>query len=157
VQLILSTGISRNALIVKRLTATLLGASIMIVSTMLVATVGSLWQEANLYPAALGRVFVMTILFAIAFAAINAVLVAVLHGKSATQLLSIYVGAAWLIGFMAPYLDWPSWLVRLSIFDAFGHPFVQWPTLLNFITIFGAMILSFIGAVLFSQRKPVVK
>ncbi len=157
VQLILSTGISRNALIAKRLTATLLGALIMITSTMIVATIGGLWQSANLYPAALGRVFVMTILFAVAFAAINAALVAILHGKNAVQLLSIYVGAAWLIGFMAPYLDWPSWLVRLSIFDAFGHPFVQWPTLLNFVTIIGAMSLSLVTAAVVSQRKPVVK
>ena len=157
VQLILSTGISRNALIIKRLIATLLGASIMIISTMLVATIGSLWQEANLYPAALGRVFVMSNLFAVAFAAINAALVVILNGRSAVQLLSIYVGAAWLIGFMAPYLNWPTWLVRLSIFDAFGHPFVQWPTLLNFVTIIGAMCLSFVAAVVVSQRKPVVK
>jgi ABC-2 type transport system permease protein len=157
VQLILSTGISRNALIGKRLVATLLGALIMITSTMIVATIGSIWQNANLYPAALGRVFVMTILFAVAFAAINAALVAILHGKNAVQLLSIYVGAAWLIGFMAPYLNWPTWLVRLSIFDAFGHPFVQWPTLLNFVTIIGAMCLSFVTAVVVSQQKPVVK
>ena len=33
-----------------------------------------------------------------------------------------FAGAAWLIGFMAPYLNWPNWVVRLAIFDAFGHP-----------------------------------
>ena len=61
---------------------------------------------------ALGRVFAMAALLAVAFTALSQLLVTIMHGRNATQVVSIYVAASWLVVFMAPYLDWPEWVAR---------------------------------------------
>jgi ABC-2 type transport system permease protein len=153
VQLFLSNGISKSALILKRMIAGVIGCEIIILTSLLVATIGSLLQDAPLNAEAMMRVLVIGTLFALAFAAIVSLLVSMLAGRNPTQLLSIYVGAAWMISFMVPYLDWPDWLLRLSIFDAFGHPYVDWPSNLNFVTIFGAIGIGISGSIAVSKRS----
>ena len=118
--------------------------------------VGSKIQGVDVYSNAVLRVYVMANLFALAFGGINALIVSIMRAKNVTIVLSIYVGAAWMIGFMAPYLKWPHWLVRLSIFDAFGHPFIAWPAELNFILIL-LMTLGGVGvAMAISERSAKV-
>jgi ABC-2 type transport system permease protein len=152
VQLILSAPFSWSGLILRRVVATLFGAELIIGFSIMTAIVGSNLQNVEIYSAAVFRVFVMSSVFAVAFASLNALLVAILQGRNATQLISIYVGAAWLIGFMAPYLNWPSWVVHFSIFDAFGHPFVEWPSTLNLTLISIMAIPGLIAAMLFAER-----
>lgn len=137
----------------RRVVATLLAAELIILFSIGTAIVGSQMQKVDIYPAAVFRVFIMSTLFVIAFAVLNALLVSILRGKNATQAISIYIGAAWLIGFMAPYLNWPTWLVRFSIFDAFGHPFVQWPGALNFVLIGVMAIPGLFAAIKISERS----
>lgn len=154
VQLLLSTPITWSGLILRRVVATFLGALLIIVFSTATTVVGGVLQDVEINMFAVFRVFVMSILFVLAFSAINALLVAILRGKNPTHFISIYVGAAWLIGFMAPYLNWPSWIVRFSVFEAFGHPFVQWPAALNI-----SLILVMSGPVLLSamylaERSP---
>jgi hypothetical protein len=98
----------------------------------------------------------MLSLFIAAFTALSALLVSILHGKNATQVVSLYVGAAWLIGFMAPYLKWPEWSVRLSIFDAFGHPYVAWPEARSFIIIAMMIIVGFAVTFQVAERSAKV-
>ena len=156
VQLFLSAPLSWSGLIVRRVVATLLAAELIILFSIGTAIVGSQMQKVDIYPAAVFRVFIMSTLFVIAFAVLNALLVSILRGKNATQAISIYIGAAWLIGFMAPYLNWPIWLVRFSIFDAFGHPFVQWPGTLNFVLIGVMAIPGLVAAIKISERSAKV-
>ncbi len=153
VQLFLSNGISKPALVLKRMIAGVIGCEIIILTSLLVATIGSLMQDAPLNVEAMMRVLLIGTLFALAFAAIVSLLVSILAGRNPTQLLSIYVGAAWMISFMVPYLNWPNWLLRLSIFDAFGHPYVDWPSNLNFVTIFGATVIGVTGTLAISKRS----
>lgn len=153
VPLFLSTPISMNRLIFGRVITTLIGAELMIIFNLVTVAISSTIQNVELYPASIFRVFVMTNLFVLAFTAISALLVAILHGKSATQIVAIYIGAAWMIVFMAPYLNWPSWVVRFSIFDAFGHPFVKWPSNINFLFIGAAVLIGLLGSALVSNRK----
>ncbi len=153
VQLFLSNGISKPALVLKRMIAGVIGCEIIILTSLLVATIGSLMQDAPLNVEAMMRVLLIGTLFALAFAAIVSLLVSILAGRNPTQLLSIYVGAAWMISFMVPYLNWPNWLLRLSIFDAFGHPYVDWPSNLNFVTIFGAIVIGVTGTLAISKRS----
>lgn len=149
----LATPVSMTKIIFNRFVATLIGAELIIIFALATVAIGSKLQNIAAYPAGMWRVFVMSNLFTLAFTAINALLVALLHGKSATQAVSIYVGAAWMIVFMAPYLKWPSWTVRFSIFDAFGHPFVKWPSATNFAVIAAAVLLGAIGSILISNRS----
>ena len=151
--LFLSTPISLTKLIFNRFLATLIGSELIIVSALVTVWVGSALQGVDTNAAGVWRVFIMSNLFVISFTAISALLVAILRGKSATQVVSIYVGAAWMIVFMAPYLKWPSWSVRLSIFEAFGHPFVNWPPGTNFAIIAFAILSGTVGAAVISNRS----
>ncbi len=135
VQLFLSTPISWSGLILRRIAATMAGIELIIISSLTAIALGSKAQGVSVFPSAVFRVFVMCNLFSLAFAALSALLVAILHGRSSTQVVSIYIGAAWMITFMVPYLKWPSWVIRFSIFDSLGHPFVKWPGVTNFILI----------------------
>lgn len=151
--LFLSTPISMARLIFNRFITTLIGSELIIISALATIWIGSTLQGVETYTSGIWRVFVMTNLFAISFTAINSLLVAILHGKSATQAISIYVGAAWMIVFMAPYLKWPSWTVRFSIFDAFGHPFIKWPSNGNFAVIASIVIIGSIATIFISNRS----
>lgn len=154
VQLFLSAQLSSSGLILRRITATFIGSELIILASIATALIGSYVQDVKIYPAAVGRVWVMTSLFALAFSSLSALLVALLKSRNATPAVSIYIGAAWLIVFMAPYLNWPSWVVRLSIFNAFGHPFVEWPGSLNILLIFTMTVPSLFLATAITGRSP---
>ena len=67
-----------------------------------------------------------------------------------------FAGAAWLIGFMAPYLNWPNWVVRLSIFDAFGHPYVDFPGSRSFLIIAIMIVPGTIATLEIAERSAKV-
>jgi len=156
VQLFLATPLSWSGLIIRRAVAAFIGAEAIALSSIGAAVVGSQLQGVAINFAGVVRVLCMLSLFIAAFTALSALLVSILHGKNATQVVSLYVGAAWLIGFMAPYLKWPGWLVRLSIFDAFGHPYVSWPGARSFIIIATMVIIGFASTFLVAERSAKV-
>jgi ABC-2 type transport system permease protein len=156
VQLFLSTPMSWMGLIARRAIATLVGAILIVTFSVLVILIGSRFQSALINLGGVIRVIVMLMLFILAFISLCSILVGLLHGKNATQIVSLYVGAAWLVGFMAPYLKWSEWFVRLSIFDAFGHPYVDWPTWNGFLLIALMIIPGFIGTFLIAERSAKV-
>ena len=153
VQFFLATPISWSGLILRRIIATMIGIEFMITGSLVAIAVGSKLQNVPVYLSAMTRVFVMCNLFALAFASLSAILVAILHGKSSTQIVSIYIGAAWMITFMVPYLKWPAWINRFSIFDALGHPFVKWPGGVNFILMFLVAIPGLFIATRIAERS----
>ena len=156
VQMFLSTPITYSGLILRRFIATLIGAELIVISSIVAVLIGSYRQNVSIENQALFRVFVMSTLFALAFTSFNAILVAVLKGKNATTAISIYIGAAWMVGFMVPYLNWPNWVIRLSIFDAFGHPFVKWPENLSLFLILTLAIPGLILAMFISEKSSKV-
>jgi ABC-2 type transport system permease protein len=153
VQLFLTTPISWSGLILRRIAATMIGVEFLIVFSLTAIAAGSKAQGVAVHLGAIGRVFVMTNLFSLAFASLSAILVSILRGRSSTQIVSIYVGAAWMITFMVPYLKWPSWVIRFSIFDAIGHPFVKWPGTLNILLILVVAIPGLFLAIRISERS----
>jgi ABC-2 type transport system permease protein len=153
VQLFLTTPISWSGLILRRIAATMIGVEFLIVFSLTAIAAGSKAQGVAVHLGAIGRVFVMTNLFSLAFASLSAILVSILRGRSSTQIVSIYVGAAWMITFMVPYLKWPSWVIRFSIFDAIGHPFVKWPGTLNILLILVVAIPGLFLAMRISERS----
>lgn len=153
VQFFLSTQMSWTGLIIRRVIATMIGIELIIVFSLIAISVGSIGQGVPIYFDGMWRVFIMCNLFSLAFTSLSAILVAILHGKNSTQIVSIYIGAAWMITFMVPYLKWPTWVIRFSVFDALGHPFVKWPGNLNFILILIAAIPGLFIATQISERR----
>lgn len=156
VQLFLSLPLSWSWLIIRRVTATTIGSEFIIIFSLLVAILGGHLQDVSVSTSGVLRVLAMLTLFVLAFSSLSALLVAILHGRNATQVVSIYVGAAWLIGFMAPYLNWPHWVVRLSIFDAFGHPYVDFPGSTSFLIIAIMIVPGMIATLEIAERSPKV-
>ena len=153
VQLFLSTPISWTGLILRRIAATMIGVEFLIIFSLMAIAIGSKVQGIETYSKSIFRVFVMTNLFSLAFASLSAILVSILRGRSSTQIVSIYIGAAWMITFMVPYLKWPSWTMRLSIFNSIGHPFVKWPGYLNIILILVVAIPGLFLATRIAERS----
>jgi ABC-2 type transport system permease protein len=156
VQLYLSTPMSWSGLVARRSIATFVGAELIVAFSVLVIVIGGRNQNGIINFGGVIRVVVMLTLFILAFIALSSLIVGLLHGKNTTQIVSLYVGAAWLIGFMAPYLKWPEWLVRLSIFDAFGHPYVDWPTRTSLLLIIVMIIPGYVGTFLITERRAKV-
>ena len=156
VQMFLSTPLSYSGLIFRRVFATMIGSEIIILASICAVLIGSYRQSVDVDMQALLRVFIMSNLFALAFTSLNAVIVSILKGRNATTAISIYVGAAWMVGFMVPYLKWPDWVIRLSIFDSFGHPFIEWPQRVSFLFIFIVAIPGLILAIFISDKNSKV-
>ena len=125
--LFLSTPISIERLILSRVLASLLSASVITATAILVIYLGGIPQDANFEVAANFRFVAMNSLFTLSLTSLCLLLVAIFRQRSITQVLSFYVGTSWLVIFMAPYLDWPKWILNLSIFDALGHPYIAYP------------------------------
>ena len=153
-QLIFSTPTSWMRLSYHRLLTTLIIAQAMILLSIAAVLVFTSLQGTDPYFDGALRVWVMLTLFVLALTSTIGLLVVLMRGRNVTQILSVYIGAAWLVGFMAPYLGWPEWIVRLSIFDAFGHPFIAWPTNTNFIVIMGMIVIGATGSLALGSRMP---
>ena len=126
-QLIFSTPVSAARLCVVRLVSTMTGVLGICIASIGVIMAGSWLQSHPMNAGPALRFLSMVLLFALAFSLVSLVVIQIIRGRNITTALSVYVGAAWLMVFMAPYLQWPTWIVRLSIFEALGHPFVAWP------------------------------
>ena len=155
-QILLSTPLTWASLIRKRILVSLFVSELIILLSVAAVVISSYRQGIDFYLSGLIRVVTVATLFVLGFAGTISLLVIAMRGKNVTNLLSVYVGAAWLIGFMSPYLGWPDWIVRLSIFDAFGHPFVEWPTLTNFSVIGAMIVIGLSGSIFIGNRSPKV-
>jgi ABC-2 type transport system permease protein len=156
VDLFLSTPTSWQKIVLNRIFATLIGALIIVSAVLVTVSVGVSLQGTDVDAGGLFRVSVMSLALALTLAALSAVLVRIFQRRSVILALSIYVAAAWLITFMQPYLEWPSWVLQLSIFHAFGRPYVEWP---EFSDVMGISIITFtclIGALINIRRRPAV-
>jgi len=41
--------------------------------------------------------------------------------------LAVVLGASYLLMFLVPLFAWPDWVMRLSVFGAFGNPYLELP------------------------------
>lgn len=126
--LFLSAPISIPRLALNRIAVILISIMGISLTSFMAIYVGSTAQNADFYLKSTFRVFLMTLLFGLAFTTLSMLIVTLLRRRIITPFISLYVGAAWLITFMAPYLKWPNWVSKLSIFDAMGHPFIEFPS-----------------------------
>jgi hypothetical protein len=74
----------------------------------------------------------------------------------AVTVLAVYVGAAYLLTWMIPIFDWPDWLNRLSVFDAFGHPYQEWPGGASLLVLVVLAVPGSVIAARIAERTPKV-
>lgn len=127
--LFLSAPISWSRLIINRVLANMVAVAIISAGAIGTILIGSFLQGSKLYLPDVARFTLMILLFGLALTVITEFLVILMRERTTTQAATVYIAAAWLVVFMAPYLNWPDWIVHLSIFDALGHPFVKFPSI----------------------------
>ncbi len=156
VEIALSTPVSRARLVFERLIA--LAAALAIVLTGLAAgiVVGALAAAITVHPAGLVRALAMMALFALALGAIASVLVAWVGGGVA-PVLSVLLGASFLLLFLVPLFGWPEWMMHLSLLDVYGRPYTAAPEPWRLYTFAGLLVAGVGLALPLTQRQPLTR
>lgn len=128
VELLLAAPVSWTRLVAGRVVGVVAGALVVTLASLGTLSVAASAGGTTADAAGLGRLMVVTLLFAAALAGVAAVVVAWVRRGIAVTVLAVVVGSSYLVGYLVPFLDWPDWLTRLSLFWAFGQPYLEWPT-----------------------------
>lgn len=77
-----------------------------------------------------------------------------LRSSLAVIVLAVFVGASFLLSYLAPMFDWPDWVNRLSVFAAFGHPYLEWPPWQGLAVLAVLAIPGALAAAAIAERTP---
>ena len=156
VESVLAAPVSWTRLVWERLAAASAGVAALVVVVVAAVVVGSMAVDGEVDAAGMGRLVVMGVLLGWAIAALAAIAVAAFRSSVAVTVLAVYVGAAYLLTWMIPIFDWPDWLNRLSIFDAFGHPYQEWPGGAGLLVLIVLAVPGSVIAARIAERTPKV-
>ena len=127
VESVLSAPVTWTRLVAERLLSAGVGVMVIVAGVLGAVLVGSAAIDSSVDAAGVARLLAMSLLLGWAIAALAAIAVAAFRSGVAVTILAVYVGAAYLLTWMIPIFDWPAWVSRLSVFEAFGHPYQEWP------------------------------
>jgi ABC-2 type transport system permease protein len=127
VESVLSAPVSWTRLVAERLLSAGAGVLVIVAGVLGAVLAGSVAIDSSVDAAGVARLLAMSLLLGWAIAALAAIAVAAFRSGVAVTILAVYVGAAYLLTWMIPIFDWPAWVSRLSVFEAFGHPYQEWP------------------------------
>lgn len=157
VETLLAAPMSWTRLTWERLSGVAIGASAITAACLAVIGVGSVIVGAEVSAAGLLRVAVMCVVLAWAVGALAAVAVVVLRNAAAVTLVAVYVAFAYLLTWLIPMFDWPTWTERLSVFAAFSHPYREWPATGSLILLVAIAVLGSVAAAVLAERTPKVE
>lgn len=143
-EMVLGHPVSRARYVVERLAAVAAGALVVAAGATAGLLIGAAPSGPTLSPAGLARMAADLVLLSLAVGAVSAAVVAALRGTG-VLLLTAWLVASYLVALFAPIFEWPDWVPRLSIFQAFGEPYVDVPDLYG-IAVLAALALA--GAML---------
>ena len=156
VETMLSAPLSWPRLVMERLAATLVGVLAVTASWLLAAQVMAPVVDVPVDAAGQGRALVLCLGIGGAAAALAAILTALTRNAVATSGLIAYVVVAYVLGWFVDILHWPSWLRRLSVFEAFEHPYLEWPSTTNLVILAATTVLGATVAAVIAQRTAKV-
>ncbi len=156
VELLLAGPVSWPRLVGQRLLATLTGAAAITVAAIAGLTAAAVVVGAGTNPIGLTRLTAITLLFVAALAAIAALAVAWLRSGAAVTMLAAFLAASYLLVYLVPLLAWPNWVLRASVFGAYGNPYLEVPAWTGLAVLTGLALLGGSGAAAVAQRSPKV-
>ncbi len=154
VELILSAPVSWPRLIGERLGALMVGVLVITAGSVAGLAVGAAPAGVALNGPGLLRLTAITVLLGLAFGAVAAVMVAWLRSGLAVTVLAVFAAASYLLTFLVQLFGWPGWVVRLSVFGAFGRPYLELPTAAGFAVLGGLAVAGVLLAAVVGQRSP---
>lgn len=156
VEMMRSTPVSRTALVTGRLVALLAGsAAISLLALGALAAVAASVGD-PLGAAGVGRVGVVSLLFAASLGALSALVSGIFRSSAAVVALALLVGASYLLSYLVPLFGWPDWLNRLSLFWAFGTPYTGWPSTAQLVTLLVVAVGGTVAATVVAERSSSV-
>lgn len=156
VEVLLTTPLSWQRLMSERLLATCVAVAVVTTSWVGTGIAMAGVVDASIQTAGYARTFVLCLLLGWAGAAIAAILAAWTRSGFAITGVIIYIVLAYMLGWFVTVFDWPVWLNRLSIFDAYAHPYLEWPDTSNLVILAGVGIVGSVLAAWIAELTPKV-
>ncbi len=156
VEAVLAGPISWTRLVRERVAAALVGTAVITVGGIAALVLGAARVDVGLHADGLARMAFGCLLFGGAVAGVCAVVVAVARTGPAVPVIAVFLAASYLLGLMAPMLDWPDWVARLSVFTALGHPYLEWSGALGTTMLLSLFVAGVLAAGAISERTPKV-
>jgi len=154
VELLLASPLSWPRLVWQRLLAVLLGATAITAGAIGGLVVGALAAGAELRWLGLLRLAADTLLLAGALGAVALLVVAWLRGAAAVAVLAILTAASYLLVYLVRLFAWPDWVVRLSVFGAYGDPYIELPPWSGVAVLTTLAVLGALAAAAVAHRSP---
>lgn len=156
VEWILAAPVSWTRLVIERLLAVTGGVALISAGAVVGLLVGTAAVDVGLRADGLLRLAALGVLFGLALAALGAVLAAWLRNAVAPALLAVFLLVSYLVDLLGPAYDWPSWAMRVSVFDAFGTPYLALPEPTSLALLVGIVLGAAALAAWLSERSPKV-
>lgn len=156
VELLLAAPVTWPRLVGQRLLATLAGAGAITAAAIAGLSAAAVAVGAGVDPAGLTRLAAVTLLLAAALAAVAALLVAWLRNTVAVTTLAVFVAASYLLVYLVPLFDWPDWVMRTSVFGAYGNPYLQLPAWTGLTLLAALAVVGGLAAAAIAHRSPKV-
>ncbi|HET8643346.1 MAG TPA: ABC transporter permease subunit [Pseudonocardiaceae bacterium] len=155
-ELLLAAPVSWPRLVWQRLLATIAGTTVITAAAVAGLTGTALAAGIGVDPAGLTRSVAVTVLFAAALAGVAAVAVAWLRSTAAVAVLAAFLAASYLLVYLVPLLDWPQWVLRASVFGAYGYPYLEVPAWTGLAALTVLAVSGGLAAAAIAQRSPKV-
>jgi ABC-2 type transport system permease protein len=156
VELVLAAPVSWPRLVGQRVVATLAGVVAVSAAAIAGLTVAATTVGVGVDPIGLARLTAITVLFAAALAAVAALAVAWLRSGAAVSVLSALLAASYLLVYLVPLFAWPEWVLRASVFGAYGNPYLEIPTWTGLAVLAALAVLGGLTAAAVARRSPKV-
>lgn len=156
VEALLAGPVSWTRLVRERVVATLVGTAAITAGGVAAVVIGGARVDVPLHADGLARMALGCLLFGGAVAGVCAVVVAVARTGPAIPVIAVFLAGSYLLGLMAPMLDWPDWVARLSVFTALGHPYLEWSSTVGTLVLLVLFVPGVLLAGVLSERTPKV-
>lgn len=156
VEVVLAAPVSWTRLVWERIAAVLFGTAVITTAGIAALAVGASRIGLGLNATGLARLAAGCLLLGGALGGVAAVVVAVARVGPAVPVLAVFLGTSYLLGLMAPMLDWPDWAGRLSVFTALGHPYLEWPGAVGGALLLGMFVPGVLLACAIAEGTPKV-
>jgi ABC-2 type transport system permease protein len=154
VELLLASPVSWPRLVWERLVAMLLGAGVITAGASGGLVAGAMAAGVELRWLGLLRLAADTLLLAGALGGVASLVVAWLRGAGAVTVLAILTAASYLLVYLVRLFAWPGWVVRLSVFGAYGDPYIEIPPWSGLAVLTALAVLGTLTAAAVAQRSP---
>jgi ABC-2 type transport system permease protein len=153
-ELMLSTPISRTAVVVERALALTLGALVIAAVSEAAVLIVAHYQAMDVSTQKVTEASLLLVPFALVFAAAGSVLAA-WNPRAAVGLLGAFAFASYLVDEVGPIFKWPGWAQDFSAFKLFGMPLSSGVDRSGLAIMVAIILLGFGASILLMERRDV--